>query len=399
MNNLWQKTWRHWRQERRLPGRLANSAWVVFPEYLAFRVRKWLYALFPGSPPACLVVFPIARIRYRFHLLYLLSLAYPKIVVFWDAGLPELCHLQTEGRYLFRLRRVRFASSAAFDRISRRLARFDLVRAAGSPEAAPARTTRLFEIDTDLSRAPAPHSYLIPYCPHPQNFGIPLAARKQNHSRRVRVFFSGNVGFVKDPELVRQRFRIPSRDSTTAHLRRTFPQALWLETPAQRAKWRRDRARHRLVFATAKGDPRDWLHELGDADFFLCLPGSHMPMCHNAIEAMMAGAIPILAYADWFSPHLRNGIECLTYRSLDELDEAIERAVQMDEDSVRTMQLHVRAYHDRFLDLDAVSRKIFGPQNPRRHQRLYLNQEDCDNLSAAGPDSVRLNGGALQQEL
>lgn len=402
MKGLIHKAWKHWRQEHRLPGLVSNSPLAVLPRYLLFRLGKILHALFPGNPPGCLVVFPITQIRYRYHLLYLLSLVYPRILVFWNARLRDLCELQTEGRYIFRLPGVRFANEADLKKWAERLEGFDLVRAAGSPVAPPEKTRRLFEIDTNLADEPAPDSYLIPYCPHPQNFRASGRSRPENSSegpRPVRVFFSGNVEFVKDPELVRRLYGIPSRDSTVAYLRETFPHALWLESLGQRDRWRWDQERRPLVFATAKGDPRRWLRELEAADFFLCLPGSHMPMCHNAIEAMMSGAIPILAYDTWFSPHLREGTECLTYRDLAGLRPAIERALSMKEESVREMRRRVRDYYHKYLDLPQVARRIFGPANSRRRLRLYLNQEDCGNFGEAGARSVLLNGGSLQSEI
>lgn len=399
MKNLLHRAWKHWRQEHRLPGRVSNSRLGVLPRYLFFRFDKVVNGLVPGPPPACLVIFPITQIRYRYHLLYLLSLVYPRILVFWDAPLQELCDLQTEGRYIFHLPRVRFASLSAFDGWTQRLERFDLVRAAGSNAAVPEKTARLFEIDINLADAAVPDSYLIPYCPHPRNFGAAKPLRPNNDKRPVRVFFSGNVEFVKDPELVQRLYDIPSRDTTVGYLRETFPRALWLEALKDRAGWQREAGSWPLVFATAKGDPRNWLRELGDADFFVCLPGSHMPMCHNAIEAMMSGAIPILAYGDWFSPHLREGVECLTYRNLDELRSAIERAMAMDEESVRAMRLRVRYYYDKYLDLAKVAHRLFGPGNSRRRQTLYLNQEDCGNFGKAGPESVLFNGGSLQKEI
>ena len=39
------------------------------------------------------------------------------------------------------------------------------------------------------------------------------------------------------------------------------------------------------------------LDALAKADFFLACPGVGMPLCHNLIEAIAAGAIPILQYA------------------------------------------------------------------------------------------------------
>lgn len=46
-----------------------------------------------------------------------------------------------------------------------------------------------------------------------------------------------------------------------------------------------------------------WLDVVAKSDFFLCAPGVQIPLCHNAIESMAVGTIPITNYPDWFFLH------------------------------------------------------------------------------------------------
>ena len=45
-----------------------------------------------------------------------------------------------------------------------------------------------------------------------------------------------------------------------------------------------------------------WLPTLAAARFFLCCPGGRQPLCHNLIEAMSVGTIPIIEYGDRITP-------------------------------------------------------------------------------------------------
>lgn len=56
-------------------------------------------------------------------------------------------------------------------------------------------------------------------------------------------------------------------------------------------------------------------------EFFLCLPGVSMPLCHNLYESMICGCIPLLHvnYAKWLDPELQTLLTPVTYQSDDEL--------------------------------------------------------------------------------
>lgn len=66
---------------------------------------------------------------------------------------------------------------------------------------------------------------------------------------------------------------------------------------------------------------------LASADFFLCQPGEIMPQCHNIVEAMAVGTIPLTNYPDWLSPPLVDGREALVFDTFASLDAAVTRAM------------------------------------------------------------------------
>jgi hypothetical protein len=355
----------------------------------------------------CVVAFPIAQNRYRTYLLFALRQVYSRVLVVWDPSLQDIQKLFPEGRRIFGMNGVSFVTQKAFGGLRLPPGSFDFVRAANGPPTPPG-AGRAFDIEIDLGRPPVPDSYLFPYGPHPNNFQHRPAAedratdaRKQR--RPLRVFFSGRMSPSPEHDhlLVERNFHVPCRHSSLGELKRSYPDALWVDDLAKRMRFDQwsSGSQIPLCFATVKGDPRHWLNELASADFFLCLPGSHMLMCHNAVEAISAGCVPILCYENWFSPNLVSGVNCLSYRTLDELKRAIDRALAMTDAEVAEMRSRVIDYYQHHLDCVQAARRVFGREHPYKALTVYLNQEDCDNYTAASADSVLFKGGSLQSVL
>ena len=118
--------------------------------------------------------------------------------------------------------------------------------------------------------------------------------------------------------------------------------------------------------------PQKWLELLASADFFLCPPGQIMPLCHNIVEAMAVGTIPLTNYPDWLSPPLVDGREALVFDTLESLDMAVGRALAMDRDDIARMRLAVSGYHDEHLDCRRVAERLAT----RRHEPLRLTITD-----------------------
>ena len=55
------------------------------------------------------------------------------------------------------------------------------------------------------------------------------------------------------------------------------------------------------------------------ANFFIHMCGVIYPYCHNQIESMMAGCIPVTQFADFFIPQFQNEKNALLFKALDDL--------------------------------------------------------------------------------
>ena len=102
-----------------------------------------------------------------------------------------------------------------------------------------------------------------------------------------------------------------------------------------------------------------WLDALAKADFFLACPGVGMPLCHNLIEALAAGAVPILQYADYLPQPLEDGVNCLAFAEPAGLADAIRRATAMAPEQIRRLRENVRQYYDTYLAPGQFAKLLF----------------------------------------
>jgi len=100
--------------------------------------------------------------------------------------------------------------------------------------------------------------------------------------------------------------------------------------------------------------PRDLLKTLSQYEFFLAPSGVVMPLCHNIVEAMCAGCIPILQHPHLLSPALQHGVNCLAFRDERELLDLMRSLPDMPEDVLLTMRRNVLDHYRQYLTPEAV---------------------------------------------
>ena len=100
---------------------------------------------------------------------------------------------------------------------------------------------------------------------------------------------------------------------------------------------------------TAAISAEHWLPTLARARFFLCCPGGRQPLCHNLIEAMSVGTIPLIEYGDRMTPRLRDGETAICFRGRRGLIEAVERIDQMSDNELLGLSRRVATLYDEHL--------------------------------------------------
>jgi hypothetical protein len=177
--------------------------------------------------------------------------------------------------------------------------------------------------------------------------------------RPIRVGFAGAM----DAAAYRDRFAfpMPSRSDVLEEILRRFAGRVVI-VRSRAELGRVDAAATPIVIATAAGRHvlrgRDYLAFLGRCAFFLAPPGVRMPLSHNLVEGMSVGTIPILSYEDWLDPPLRDGVDCLAYRTTAGLGEAVERALSLGAGEIARLRANVVRHHAEHLTVDSFARRL-----------------------------------------
>lgn len=189
----------------------------------------------------------------------------------------------------------------------------------------------------------------LPVFVHPRiairNEGVP-----ESSSRTARIFFGGNTEEGKyDKNVIGELYGMLTRREMLGAVGEMIP-AGEIFRPASAGQWLGSEEKHRYVLCETQYSkiPADrWLEAMSRADFFLACPGVGMPLCHNLIEAMAAGAIPVLQYDRYLSPELEDGVNCFSFRDERELRDIASRILTMSGKEVHHLREGVKVYYDR----------------------------------------------------
>ena len=113
---------------------------------------------------------------------------------------------------------------------------------------------------------------------------------------------------------------------------------------------------------------------LSKFNFYLCCPGVVMPLCHNVVEAMSVGTIPIIQkeYAELMYPNLENGKNAIIFNDKNELIRIEKTIFTLSEKDINTMRNLTLEYYYNNLTPNSVVENINRNLNKNP---IYLNAE------------------------
>jgi hypothetical protein len=134
----------------------------------------------------------------------------------------------------------------------------------------------------------------------------------------------------------------------------------------------------KFIFALKENYPikmEDIRELLSHFNFYLCCPGVVMPLCHNVIEAMSVGTIPLIEreYAEVMYPNLENKVNAIIFEDLERLNEILEDVFQLKEEKISEMRNHVLTYYENFLSPESVVKNI--NKSIKTKNLIYLQAE------------------------
>lgn len=184
-------------------------------------------------------------------------------------------------------------------------------------------------------RAKSPESYRIPIGPHP--FFKHIITPPTPDSVR-RVFWTGRHTEEYNRQFNTSLWNMPGRGETLQHLEQHCPDVILLKTKSA-----------------------EFCGLLYYADFFICLPGMFMPLCHTLYEAMSYQAIPICHthYLSEVDSELREILSPYSWNTHSELTQLIQNLQQSAPSELEKLtKTKLRRYQESFLTPDFIEEQI-----------------------------------------
>lgn len=211
------------------------------------------------------------------------------------------------------------------------------------------------------SSPPAEHRLFAPYFAHPEFYRAGLhnvVLDMRGRDRNVRIFFAGSIGSTYSKHF---KFPILSRSDIFGHITANFEWAINTEVDTSEIK-------PILIVSRSHGTRKytlsmlNYIEVMSRSDFFICPPGLEIPHCHNLIELMSVGTIPITNYHLYMRPLLTPDANCLAFSTLEELEIAVGRALSMDAAEIHRLREGVISYYDDHLEPARFAKKLMERQ-------------------------------------
>jgi len=192
---------------------------------------------------------------------------------------------------------------------------------------------------------------VLPYIMHPNNY---LSKDLQIMEKKVGILMSGNFDKkIYDTNIISENFGMMNRWNIYQEI---LKHNALLSVNGTDLLENLDSGKFKSKFVLMKWQTgaipiEKWRGYLSSADFIFCAPGMTMPMCHNVLEAISVGVIPILNYSNWLNPSLENGINCLEYSNSNDIKEVIDQALSLSEEKKRVLRENILDYYKKYYDL------------------------------------------------
>ena len=185
--------------------------------------------------------------------------------------------------------------------------------------------------------------------------------RLRHSDKRIRLFFSGDTKGYNRPKITYPDVKLSRPEIIDTLVQHLPDDSLAIDNEAMLdSVFKGEYANKFVVLDTSKLwiDDSIWFDRLSSADFFLAPPGICMPMCHNVIEAMALGVIPVINYPEWFTPRLEHMKNCVVFGSGDDLIKKVRQVLKMGSEQISELRKNVISYYENNLRPEIFVRDI-----------------------------------------
>lgn len=245
---------------------------------------------------------------------------------------------------------------------------------------------------------------IMPFPVHPLHNTPDLGKRLIAHRltrKNMKVFFSGDTkGYTKN-HIRYPKGKLPRLTVINTILDSMGEDAFLVDNQSDLNKLRMARYTNKCVIIDTNRiwvESRDWLSDIARADFFLCPPGIVMPMCHNLIEAMAVGAIPITNYPEWLDPQLEHMETCIAFDNREDLIKKLSQAMHMNKEKLTTMRKNVIDYYESYLKSEFFIHKLETSNVKTIPLLMYLERNAARNSKKLNRYSILIQGTSFADD-
>ena len=217
----------------------------------------------------------------------------------------------------------------------------------------------------------------------------------RSRQRTLRLFFSGDTLHYGREWLRYPKLKMPRLPIVNAVMEDMGEDVLIVNDPEAFANLGCDGYTNKCVLAGSSDiriAPESWLDAVAAADFFLSPPGIVMPMCHNIIEAMAVGTIPVTNYPEWLDPHLQHMENCIVFDDRRDLKARLKLVLQLDDVAIARLRANVIDYYQTYLRPEAFVRRVEGHPDRAFPILMYTERNVAKNASRLGKGSILMQG-------
>lgn len=224
------------------------------------------------------------------------------------------------------------------------------------------------------------HVFHVPMSFHPLMYHYGLWNRKVdvNKKRVNSIFCYGNFDSQAYLDIKRTEFSVVPRTELLSFMKEKS-EFMALSGKEELLKRIKERSLENKYAFAIKEDfelPMEDVREtLSHFNFYFCCPGVVMPLCHNVIEAMSVGTIPIIQkeYAEVMYPNLTDGVNAIIFDDLRHLDSILQNIFNTPETEVNRMRENVLNYFQDYLTPESMIEHL--NESIRNKELVYLQAE------------------------
>ncbi|MGD8631536.1 MAG: hypothetical protein PVG72_12525 [Gammaproteobacteria bacterium] len=239
---------------------------------------------------------------------------------------------------------------------------------------------------------------IMPYPVHPLLAGADLPIRLENlrkNEKKLRIFFSGDTkGYTKN-RIHYPDTKLPRMEVIDSILEYLGDRTIHVkDETVLNELFSGDLVRKCVIVDTGNLwiDPADWLPDLSKSEFFICPPGYSMPMCHNVIEAMAVGAIPVINYPEWFTPALKHMENCIVFGDREDLIRQVEAVLEMGHEQISGLRNRVIEYYENHLHPGRFVSNLEAREDYKLTVLMITDENTIKNASRLNAKSIIIRG-------